>query len=222
MRDPHDIAIFIDNGDVISDHEKADPQWNQMVGEYFSSRFGGSPPDWETANRHAFSVYIDRYCTEAWGHPEMDYNAFQKRELTNLIATMFKSVGLDVPCSRTLFEIAVSAHEWICERVKADIPGAVEAIHALHESGYRLYTCSGIGSVSLRGYLRAMGIEEVFRRHYGPDLVNCPKEGSLFYRKLFEDSGMDPSESVIVDDKSMVLPAYGSRIPMKIATVSRQ
>ena len=50
-----------------------------------------------------------------------------------------------------------------------------------------------------------MGIDKVFRRHYGPDLVNCPKEGPLFFQKLFEDTDVQSSKAVVGDDMPMVL-----------------
>ena len=45
-----------------------------------------------------------------------------------------------------------------------------------------------------------MGVRELFGRLYGPDLVDLPLNGPQYYRRLFEDSGADPKESVVVDD----------------------
>ena len=201
----HEYAIFIDNGNVLSDNARTEPQWIRLTGQYFSTRFGGSAEKWGSANQHAFTIFLDRYRAEAWGRPEMDYNAFQERELAQWIVCMFERVGLDPPPLEDRLDIMLSAYEWITERVRASIPGAVEAVHELNELGCHLYTCSGASSTILRGYLRAMGVEKVFRSYYGPDLVNCPKEGPLFFWRLFEDSGVQTSKAVVVDDMPMVL-----------------
>jgi hypothetical protein len=50
-----------------------------------------------------------------------------------------------------------------------------------------------------------MGIAGCFLRLYGPDLINRPKEGPLFYQAIFEDSGEKASDSLVLDDKAMIL-----------------
>ena len=56
-----------------------------------------------------------------------------------------------------------------------------------------------------RELLETMGIEQCFLRLYGPDLINRPKEGALFYHMIFEDSGEEAADSIVIDDKVMIL-----------------
>lgn len=197
-------ALFIDCGDVLFDDRRADPQWDRLAGQYFSSQFGGDPAEWIRANSEAFGLYIEQYKSEAWGHPEMDYNAFQERELPLLLVRMFDRMSKDPPAPEARLQTLVTANTWINERLDAATPGAPEAVLRLDKLGYRLHTCSGMRSSTVRARLKAMGIAALFGRHYGPDLVNCPKEGPLFFQKLFADSGEDPSHSIVIDDKSFV------------------
>jgi FMN phosphatase YigB (HAD superfamily) len=50
-----------------------------------------------------------------------------------------------------------------------------------------------------------MGIEGCIRRRYGPDLINYPKVGARYYELLLADAGVDPSRSLVVDDKPQCL-----------------
>lgn len=198
-------AIFVDCGDVLFDGDRAKPQWETLAGRYFSTRFGGKPEDWIRANQEAFDVFITQYQEQMWGHPEKDYNGFLQRELPRLVARMFTLMKKEPPAPEHCRPMMKSANEWINERVKAAIPGAVAAVRRLSRLGYRLYTCSGVDSSIVRAKLKAEEIDTLFLQHYGPDLINCAKEGALFYQKIFDDSGESASDSVVIDDKTMVL-----------------
>ncbi|KAG0374193.1 hypothetical protein BGX24_010712 [Mortierella sp. AD032] len=127
-------------------------------------------------------------------------------------------------------QIAYDAHLYCTSIVRADYPGAVEAILALKfEQGFTMYTCSGESAPELELTLKTLGmstllaqereeeekkkkdgflsaahyittdisieeaaavvIKPVFTKLYGPDLIQCHKGSSEFYRRIFEDSG---------------------------------
>lgn len=67
-------------------------------------------------------------------------------------------------------------------------------------SKYRLYTASAGPSYDVALHLHVTGIDGLFRRLYGPDLINWPKAGTRFYEKMFADSGVDPATALVVDD----------------------
>ncbi|KAF9189453.1 hypothetical protein BGZ51_009564 [Haplosporangium sp. Z 767] len=51
----------------------------------------------------------------------------------------------------------------------------------------------------------ATELQPVFTKLYGPDLINCHKGSSRFYELIFQDSGVDPRDAVVVDDKEYIL-----------------
>ncbi|KAF9353547.1 hypothetical protein BGX26_008694 [Mortierella sp. AD094] len=122
-------------------------------------------------------------------------------------------------------KIARGAHLHCTSLVRADYPGAVDAILSLKfEHGFEMYTCSGETSVELELTFLTLGIstleapapekelekgrprpQPVFKTLYGPDLIDCPKLSSLYYERIFQDSGVDPRDAVVVDDKEHIL-----------------
>ncbi|KAF8942852.1 hypothetical protein BGZ47_006068 [Haplosporangium gracile] len=159
-------------------------------------------------------------------------------------------------------QIAYDAHHYCTSIVRADYPGAVEAILELKfEQGFTMYTCSGESAPELELTLKTLGmstllaqeekkaangrsstitpqattdisIEEaaeavvrpVFTKLYGPDLIQYHKGSSEFYRRIFKDSGVDPRDAVVVDDKEHILAwakVHGARTVM-ISTKDRR
>ncbi|KAK3828909.1 MAG: hypothetical protein J3Q66DRAFT_323872 [Benniella sp.] len=125
-------------------------------------------------------------------------------------------------------KIARDAHMYCTARVQADYPGAVDAILKLKfEQGFEMYTCSGESAPELELTFRTLGIstlaaantaaeelhstasaarlQPVFTKLYGPDLIDCHKSSSRFYELIFQDSGVDPKDAVILDDKEYIL-----------------
>jgi len=66
--------------------------------------------------------------------------------------------------------------------------------------GYTFYTASGEYSLGLQGYLAAMGVQQLFERIYGPDLINTWKSGRLYYDRTFCDADVQSSECLVIDD----------------------
>jgi FMN phosphatase YigB (HAD superfamily) len=71
----------------------------------------------------------------------------------------------------------------------------------LWDSGYALHTASGETSVELDGYLRGMGVRECFGGLYGTDIVDIPKAGPEYYRRVFEHAGVEPANALVFDDR---------------------
>ncbi|MFX0203390.1 MAG: HAD-IA family hydrolase, partial [Candidatus Hodarchaeota archaeon] len=121
------------------------------------------------------------------------------------LINMFKMVNIDPPASEQRAEIAREAIDWIIPRVQADYPGVTKTIQLLKNDGFALHTASGEVSWELRGYLTRMGIVDCFTNLYGPDLINTAKASVLFYKKMFDDSGVNAREAMVVDDTPKML-----------------
>ncbi len=198
-------TIFIDDGGVISDNNLRSPQWKYLVGKFFSSRYGGSMEAWASANEYALTQLLQRYDQKVKSTPQMDFNAYWKKEQVIWLINMFKMVNIDPPPKEQRAKIARLATDWITPRVQAAYPGVIKTIQLLKHDGHTLYTASGEVSWELRGYLTGMGIAKCFNNLYGPDLINTAKASILFYEKVFNDSEVNARETMVVDDSAEML-----------------
>jgi HAD superfamily hydrolase (TIGR01509 family) len=116
------------------------------------------------------------------------------------MAKLFELMGIPLPALQEQYKVAQEADEWISCRLKSAFPGAIETVHSLKEQGYLLYTASGGASWQIRGFLTGMGIVDCFEELYGADLVNTMKSNPLFYKRIFEQTGIQANRAIIVDD----------------------
>ena len=202
-------VVFIDDGGVLNDNDARAPQWRRLLGEYLTPRLGGTPEAWARANLGAFERSWARFVDQVEHAGDARGIARWIREdRRRWLIDMCEQVGVAVPDEPADYAIATS--EWVSERVRADIPGAIDAVRWLRDRGLVLHTASGALSWELEGYLRGMGILDRFDRLYGPDLVDTYKNGPHFYAALLGDSGAAASESVVVDDSEKVRAWAGS------------
>ena len=198
-------VILLDDGGVMNDNRLRGPQWQQLVGEFFTPRLGGEPAAWAEANRiHTTNIFEP----ENWQkrvRSAPDYASFERIYWCDWLSGMCQLVGVKSPSEAECIELACQAETYITCRVHSAFPGAIEAICELHAQGYTLHTASGESSLSLHGYLQAMGVREHFGKLYGSDLLNMLKEAPEYYERLFTDAGIAPADTLIVDDSPRVL-----------------
>ena len=202
-------VVFIDDGGVLNDNEARAPQYRRLLGEYLTPRLGGTPAAWAAANVGAFERSWARYLAhvERAGDAR-GIEAWTRDERRLWLVDMCEQVGVEVPPDPSGY--AVEAGRWVAERVRSDIPGAIEAVRWLHGRGIVLNTASGGLSWELEPYLRGMGIRDLFDHLYGPDLVDTYKNGPHFHAALLADSGVRPATAAVVDDSEKVRAWAGS------------
>ena len=200
---PQIECIFLDDGGVLNDNSLRGPQWQRLVGEFFVPRLGGTHEQWSTANKRVLDGVFERMTARwrAWNEASDNYALACEEYDGDWLTSMCAEVGVmpppDVPSQSRL---AREASAYIEPRVRAALPGAVEALHALSRN-YTLYMASPGVSRELEHRLSGMGVRKLFQRLYGPDLVNVPKTGLRYYERVFEDAGVDPGTALVVDDK---------------------
>ena len=207
------LAIFLDAAGVLLDSGAMPAQWQRLCGEFFAPRLGGDPAAWASANAWAAERMWARY-RDPKGTPNETHLRLRRLWLRE----MCERVGVIAP--RNSSALVLEAHDWICERVAAPLPGAVDAVRALKSAGHRLFTSTGQPSWEVAGYLRAMGVRDLFEeRTYGSDLVDRWKTSSAFYARILEDAGVAPANAVAVDDAARCT-AYARRAGMRTFLVS--
>ena len=192
-------VVFLDDGGVMSDNAMRPGPWQRLVGEFFVPRLGGSRWVWAEANRRVTATLFADF--DAVLGEERDFAAFERRYNRLWLPPMCRWVGVDVPPDEEIDALCREATAWITRRVEAPQRGAPETVRALGRDGYRLFTASGEDSIALDGYLSAIGIRDCFgERLYGPDTLGVLKSGPWFYERLFEDTGIDPADALVIDD----------------------
>lgn len=196
-------VVFIDDGGVLNDNDARAPQWRRLLGQFLTPRLGGTPDAWAAANVGAFERSWARYVAHVEGAGDArGIEKWSREERARWLIDMCEQVGVGVPPSPSDYAIAVG--RWVSERVRSEIPGAIDAVRWLHGRGLVLNTASGGMSWELEPYLRAMGIRDLFDHLYGPDLIDRYKNGPHFYEALLADAGVDADAAVVVDDGEKV------------------
>ncbi len=199
------LVLFLDDGGVISDNRVRAGQWQRLVGEFMAPILGGEPQVWAEANRVYITSVFEPAAWQARLAAARDFRDFKETEQLDWVAGMCKLAGIPPPPKEESLVLARRASEWLIPQVRADAPGAVDAIHLLHERGYLLHTASGESSGELEGYLGAIGVRDCFQRLYGGDLVNTLKAGPIFYERIFADAGVSPAHALVVDDSPAMI-----------------
>jgi HAD superfamily hydrolase (TIGR01509 family) len=199
-------VLLLDDGGVMNDTRLRGPQYQRLAGDFFASRLGGESSTWAEANRICIASIFE---PEAWRRrvqvAVQEHASFERSYWHDWVSGMCQLVGVAAPPEAECIELACQGETSITSRVQSAFPGAIEAIGELHSQGYALHTASGASSLSLHGYLQAMGVSEYFGRLYGSDLLRTLKVSPTYYERLFADAQIAPGEALIVDDSPRVL-----------------
>lgn len=227
-------ALFIDDGGVMNDNALRAPEWQRLVGEYFTPRLGGDITIWNEANRVVFARLEQILHV---GPGEQDYITWFEDYQLRWLRDMVGFVGVTVPGNDAqCLELVWQASDYITQRVRSGYHGVVDAVRRLKRNGFTLFTSSGEHSRELEGYLKGMGIRDYFNTLYGSDIINQGKYSIEFYRRVFDHSGVVPEHALVVDDRLHNLiwaaslgaktclvgadPHHGGRVDMFIASLS--
>lgn len=131
--------LFIDDGGVLSDNARRAEQWPALVGEFMSARLGGDARAWANTNRESH-----RRAFASVEHLTVDFATWQLAYARAWLTDMGSAVGIAPPADdEAVLALYQDAHRYITPSVDAAIPGAADAVRALHAAGYTLYTASG-------------------------------------------------------------------------------
>ena len=77
--------IFFDDGGVINDNLIRGRQWQKLVGEYFTQRYGDDPVAWGKANFEVVDSIMKYIEDEAAENGILSYERFRLYEITTMI-----------------------------------------------------------------------------------------------------------------------------------------
>ncbi|MFW9989697.1 MAG: HAD hydrolase-like protein [Candidatus Odinarchaeota archaeon] len=201
-----ELFLFFDDGNVLNNNDIRGRQWHQLVGEFFSPKFGGAPEKWGVANDKIIENFRGKEVPKLiYEFRDKSYNVFITSFIEKWINEMFDFVGIKRPKKKLYKEIYYGASKFVDLRVNASFPGVVKSIRKLYNKDFNLCTASGTESIELKYYFEGMGIKQYFQGFYGPDLINILKVNGAFYRAIFNDIDITPEKAIIIDDKPYYL-----------------
>jgi HAD superfamily hydrolase (TIGR01509 family) len=196
---PH--VLFIDDGGVMNDNSIRAPQWQQLCGEFLAPRLGGRPEQWAEANG---SAQVAQLWTGTGFHrrPMESFATLYREYQLSWMRVMCEYVGVPVPPDDEALALEREVSDYVTARVRSAIPGAVDAIRALHDADFTLHTASGEISSELDNYLAGMGVRKCFGYLFGSDVVDVWKGSAEYYRRVFTHAGVDAADVLVVDDNA--------------------
>ncbi len=202
---PRIEALFIDSAGVLLDASDALPRiWRRRIGEFCVPRLGGTLERWAEANTVVFKRYIDRYRDASRVGKGRGARAFYPWADGLWMAEMCECVGVAVPADAIAF--ADECIRYVASGSgEAAYPDAAAGVRALAERVPRLFTATSQDARSIDGYLRALGLRDLFEKTYGGDLVDRFKVNAAFFGAIMTDAGVRPGRAAIVDDSPKYL-----------------
>jgi phosphoglycolate phosphatase-like HAD superfamily hydrolase len=126
------------------------------------------------------------------------YNTWYADMHVAAMRRVFAGMGRDVPTEAE--QLSHETQRLAMAQCDAIFPGVRETLLNLKEVGFTLHLASGNDSLHLQRALGGAGLESLFERHYGPDLIDCVKEGPLYYERIFADLNLSPQKTVVIDN----------------------
>lgn len=198
------FSIFFDDGGVINDNETRGPQWWQLIGDFFIPKYGYSHEQWKEANIKQLNAEIKFFDDLLATNTLFDFTKYLDDADESWIRIMFENLGIPVPNRNDCIDLAREATGWIVPQIKASYNGMNELVMKL-SSHFDLYTSSGEHYEMIKGYFKAQGIAQYFKKLYGPDLIGVFKSHPEYFKRIFQDTGVAPENAIIIDDKTKVL-----------------
>ena len=198
QRDTDNFPIlFFDFDDTLSEQIPFNLQYVRAIGSVLAPRFGGDPEAWAKCAIDMLEILEAQYLARFRDDPT-NYNAWFSTMHEQAMRLVFSGMGLPIPPDAET--LSQETQRLALAQCNALFPGTRETLHSLHAQGYALHTASGNDSGHLRAALAGAQIAPFFDRLYGPDLIDCAKEGPEFYARLFRHAQADPARALIIDN----------------------
>jgi beta-phosphoglucomutase-like phosphatase (HAD superfamily) len=190
-------VLFLDDGGVMNDNRVRGPQWQAILGPFMRERYGGDAEAWSAINPGALKTAWDAVVQGLPGYRTQ--SEFHRDYAVRWTHGMFKGMGMPPPPHEECERLVEDSSLHVLGQISADISGVVDAIRSLHGAGFALHTASGTLSSWLDAILCRMEVRGCFGTLYGPDLIDFPKGGPGYYRKIFADARVDPATAVVIE-----------------------
>src|SRR5205085_2568122 len=114
-------------------------------------------------------------------------------------------MGIPPPAGETIGDMALRLQHSALMSCNASFDGAGEALRQIVKSGHHVHMASSQESAYLTAGLIGAGLDSHVRTRFGPDLIDCAKEGLEFYSRIFAATRISAEQAVVVDDQAICL-----------------
>ncbi len=190
--------IFLDFDGTLSDMPTLWEQYTQKVGELLAAQFGGDALEWASATLNAHQTVNREYVARFSSQPTPGYKQWLQQARLQSTELIFTARNLPVPTDTLAFVMETQYNALI--QCNALYEGAAECLESLIQAGRTLHIASANDSEFLTAALIGGGIDSFITHRFGPDLLDCAKEGVEFYECLFAETGIEASQAIVVDD----------------------
>jgi phosphoglycolate phosphatase-like HAD superfamily hydrolase len=195
---PPDRVVFFDFDDTLSDQILFNLKYVRAIGEILAPLYGGDIEAWAKSGIDMLQALEDDYLVRFEGNPLSGYCAWLESIRVRSAGLLFN--GMNLPPPPAARALALRTQTQALRRCNAAFAGVPETLSALTREGYRLFIASGQESEYLWGALNGMGIDHTIERCFGPDLIDCAKEGPEYYERVFAEVGVRGEDALVVDD----------------------
>jgi FMN phosphatase YigB (HAD superfamily) len=197
------FILFLDFDDTLSEQVTFNLQFCRAVGDFLSPIHGGHPEDWARSAIDMLVALEAEYLARFRGAPTNGYRDWLAAMRPRATEMLFTGMGLQLPENPAQLSLEVQAAA--LPRCNALFPAARECVHALRIQGHEIHMASGNESAHLVYALRGANLSEPIDACFGPDLIDCAKEGPEFYRRIFAHLGLPPDRALIVDNDPVAI-----------------
>jgi phosphoglycolate phosphatase-like HAD superfamily hydrolase len=197
-----EVFLFTDFDDTLSCQADLTEEYIKELCQLLPREIAGGDGDWERAVRRGLSNSLNRYKERYNENASLTgYREWIKEERARALLDACKVMNLSLKTSETPSELASRLQFEALTACNAAFPEAYDTLQRLFEMGVRIQLASSQESDYLLAALIGAGIESFTESKFGPDLVDCAKEGPEFYRRITSAIGANPRDSIVLDDQ---------------------
>lgn len=191
-------TLFFDFDGTLSDPVLLFEHYVSALTEEFKVAHGGSGEAWYSLTRKMLWELTQDFADYFSANPFADYHPYMNSLYARSAQAVCEHIGSALPSDPVGFARAMQAVA--LRKCNAFYDGAAEALALLHQEGYPIVMASGQESGFLQAALEGAGVVHIPQGWFGPDLINCAKESTRYFERIFEALQISPASAVVIDD----------------------
>ncbi|MDE2126581.1 MAG: hypothetical protein KGJ62_08325 [Armatimonadetes bacterium] len=176
-------ALFLDFDDTLVDFSAFMIAWVRAIGDVAMHRLGGESRFWSDAAVEILGRLEAEYRALFVGNPLAGYRQWLHEVRGREARAALAQAGL--PATDENVAIIIDAFQRSLLSVGTPIAGALELLDTLDKMPVGIHLASGQDSDHLLYALRGLGVRDFAGYRFGPDLIDCAKEGPEYYERCF-------------------------------------
>jgi phosphoglycolate phosphatase-like HAD superfamily hydrolase len=193
-----EIYLFFDFDDTLSEQISFNLKYVRAIGTVLAPNYGGDVEAWAKSAIDMMEVLEAEYIARFRDNPLNGYCKWLADMRVRSTELLFTGMGQPVPDDAA--EVSIQTQFAALIQCDTLFPGAKEAIWALHARGIPIHMASGNSSDHLQAALQGVGLDHMIDRKFGPDLIDCAKEGPEFYERILADMDLPGDRALFIDN----------------------